>query len=53
MKLLCKSNITGDELLLNIGAKLGDNKIAMATFRTSQCQDGDEGMKMPGHKKTL
>ena len=42
------SNIVGDELLLNFGAKLHrkcNYKIAMATFRTSQCQDGDQVLK--------
>ena len=37
----------GDELLLNFGAKfhVWNYKIATATFRTSQCQDGDKVLK--------
>ena len=40
-------NIMGDELLLNFGAKFHTRnyKIAMGTFRMSQCQDGDEVLK--------
>ena len=40
-------NIIGDELLLNFGAKaiICNYKIAMASFRTSQCQDDDEVLK--------
>ena len=40
-------NIIGDKLLLNFGAKfyMCNYKIAMATFRSSQCQDGDEVLK--------
>ena len=36
--------VTGDELLLNFGAKfhMWSYKIAMATFRMSQCPDGDK-----------
>ena len=42
-------NIIGDELLLKfwreISAIICNYKIAMASFRTSQCQDGDEVLK--------
>ena len=47
-------NIIGDGLLPNFGTKFR-RLFAMATFHTSQCQDGDRnvkcyhGMKMSGH----
>ena len=47
-------NIMGDGLLPNFGTKFR-RLFAMATFHTSQCQDGDRnvkcyhGMKMSGH----
>ena len=46
-------DIIGDEVLLNCGVNFQYNllfhmrnyKIAMATFRTSQCQDDDRNLK--------